>query len=80
MHSTITYLAVNHQHHAGQNQTKVIEALGKFAHVNDAIASFNARFNSFEHSLMAYQSNAEKTAITRLFHINSDKLLTRTLH
>ena len=80
MHSNVVYLAVNNSQKNTSKKPEVIEDLGKFEHVSEAIASFNARFNTFEHALVAYQSNHEQTAITRLYHINSDRLLAPTLH
>ena len=80
MHNNIVYLAVENRNNTISASSDIIETLGKFNHVSEAIASFNARFNTFEHALVAYQTNDERTAVTRFFHVDSDKLVTPTLH
>ncbi|MCK5881673.1 MAG: hypothetical protein KAG18_07335 [Sinobacterium sp.] len=80
MHNHVVYLAVDNRQEKSSDRSQVIETLGKFNHVSEAIASFNSRYNTFDHALMAYQSNHEKTAVTRLYHIDADRLATPTMH
>lgn len=80
MHNNVIYLAVDNREETISSRSNVIETLGKFSHVSEAIASFNSRFNNFEHALVAYQTNEDKTAITRFFHVDSDRLLAPTVH
>ncbi len=65
---------------ACNNRVSVVESMGEFHNVNQAISEFGKKFNNIEHCLFGYQLKESGNKIARIYRVDTLNLGMPVVH